>query len=150
MKVRSPEEMAAFASKMASEQSPKAGSATVLSLSGDLGAGKTTFAQAFAKALGVEEDVTSPTFVIEKIYPLQGQRFARFIHIDAYRLEDPHELEVLGFLEELKDPANLILIEWPEKAAGLIPEGAIAIRFDIHGDERTISTNGKEESGAGN
>ena len=124
--------------------------ATTVTLSGELGAGKTTFVQALAKALGVEESVTSPTFVLEKIYQLQGQKFARLIHIDAYRLKGAHELEVLGWKELLADSGNLIVLEWPERVAEAIPAGAIRIRFDIEGDERTISVNGtidgKEES----
>jgi tRNA threonylcarbamoyladenosine biosynthesis protein TsaE len=123
---------------------PRTDAATLVTFSGDLGAGKTTFVQTVATEFGVTEDVTSPTFVIEKIYPLSGQKFARLIHIDAYRLESSHELEVLGFMELLHDPNDLVLLEWPEKVPELIPENAMNIRFDIHGDQRTISFNGKE------
>lgn len=123
----------------------KATQATVVTLSGELGAGKTTFSQGLARALGVEESVTSPTFVIEKIYQLENQKFARLIHIDAYRLESAHELEVLGWRELIGDPENLILIEWPEKVAALIPEDAIRMRFDIDGEGRIISINGGEK-----
>ena len=119
--------------------------ATVVTLSGDLGAGKTTFAQGVAKALGVGETVTSPTFVIQKIYELEGQKFSRLIHIDAYRLKSAHELEMLGWKELCAESGNLILLEWPEHVAALIPHDAIRIRFDIHGDERTISINGEEK-----
>ena len=126
---------------------------TLVTLSGELGAGKTTFVQAMARALGVEETVTSPTFVIQKIYELEGQpldsargkKFSHLIHIDAYRLKSAHELEMLGWKELCADPANLILIEWPKNVASLIPDDAIRIRFDIHGDERTISINGEEK-----
>jgi tRNA threonylcarbamoyladenosine biosynthesis protein TsaE len=117
---------------------PRADGATILALSGDLGAGKTTFAQGIARALGVSEQVTSPTFVIEKIYVLENQAFARLIHIDAYRLNDPHELEVLGWKEIVAEPANLILIEWPEKVAGMIPVSAMRISFEGSGDSRKI------------
>jgi tRNA threonylcarbamoyladenosine biosynthesis protein TsaE len=123
--------------------------ATVVTLSGELGAGKTTFVQKVAHALGIEDRVTSPTFVLEKIYQLSEQRFERLIHIDAYRLDSSKELEALGFAELLADPKNLILLEWPERVADLIPEDAIAIRFDITGEERTISINGGKESAQG-
>jgi tRNA threonylcarbamoyladenosine biosynthesis protein TsaE len=116
--------------------------ATVVTLSGELGAGKTTFAQKLARELGVEEHVTSPTFVLEKIYRLNGRQFERLVHIDAYRLESSRELEVLGFKELLDDPKNLILLEWPERVPELVPKDAISIRFDITGEERTISING--------
>lgn len=125
--------------RLAGTLMPRREGATILTLSGDLGAGKTTFAQGIAQALGIEENVTSPTFVIEKAYQLEGQKFARLIHIDAYRLNDPHELEVLGWKEIIADPANLILIEWPEKVAGLIPADAIRISFKGSGDSREIN-----------
>jgi tRNA threonylcarbamoyladenosine biosynthesis protein TsaE len=143
------EEFREFAIRFAANIALKADRATVVVLSGDLGAGKTTFTQAIAQTLGVEESVTSPTFVIEKIYPLQGKPFDRLIHIDAYRLDDPRELETLDFAGLLSDPKNLILLEWPERVTRLIPEDAIRIRFDIHGDERTISINGGKESAQG-
>ena len=120
--------------------------AAVVTLSGDLGAGKTTFVQACARALGVAESVTSPTFVLEKIYALEGQKFSHLVHIDAYRLKGAHELEHLGWKELLADRGNLIVLEWPERVAEAIPEDATRIRFDIHGDERTISINGQGKS----
>jgi tRNA threonylcarbamoyladenosine biosynthesis protein TsaE len=113
--------------------------ATIVTLSGDLGAGKTTFAQGIAKHLGIDETVTSPTFVIEKVYQLKKQPFERLIHIDAYRLESAHELEVLGWEEIAADPKNVIVIEWPERVLELIPNDAIQITFDIEGDGRIIT-----------
>ncbi len=120
--------------------------ATLVTLSGELGAGKTTFTQGVAKAVGVTEIVTSPTFVIEKIYTLEGQRWERLVHIDAYRLNDPHELEVLGWSELLLDKGNLILLEWPERITPIIPNTAIQIRIDIDGDGRIITQYGSEET----
>jgi tRNA threonylcarbamoyladenosine biosynthesis protein TsaE len=119
--------------------------ANLVTLSGDLGAGKTTFAQEVARTLGVEETVTSPTFVIEKVYQLQGQKWQRLIHIDAYRLKSAHELDVLGWKKLFAEPGNLILLEWPERVAELIPEDAIKIRFDIKNDERIITIDGEED-----
>jgi len=136
-----------YAARFTLQLVPAQNGATVATLSGDLGAGKTTFVQAAAKALGVEENVTSPTFVIEKIYQLREQKFAKLLHIDAYRLESEQELKVLGFKELLQDPANLIFIEWPEKIASLIPENATNMRFDIAGDGRIITTNGQGKKG---
>ncbi len=122
--------------------------ATVVTLSGDLGAGKTTFAQRVAKELGVEESVTSPTFVIEKVYALpaqaglSGQKWKRLVHIDAYRLSSERELEALGFKELLADPGNLILIEWPEHVAGLIPEDAVRLSLSFVDEETRHITYG--------
>jgi tRNA threonylcarbamoyladenosine biosynthesis protein TsaE len=105
--------------------------ASLVALSGDLGAGKTTFAQAAAAALGVKESVNSPTFIILKVYALFGQRFDHLIHIDAYRLEGGAELMALGFDDLLRDPGNLILIEWPEHVMGILPEERTNIRLHI-------------------
>lgn len=102
--------------------SPNAEAATVVGLYGDLGAGKTFFTQVVAKTLGAEENIVSPTFVIEKIYELVGQKFSHLIHIDAYRLESSSELLNLGWQKIISDPKNLILIEWPERVADIMPK----------------------------
>ena len=119
--------------------------ALVVGLFGDLGSGKTTFTQALGKLLGVSEVMTSPTFVIEKIYLLNHSEeipvvFKRLIHIDAYRLEKGKELQSLGFQEILKDPKNLILIEWPERVVDILPPDLIKINFKFVSEfEREIS-----------
>lgn len=110
-------------------------SATLVALSGDLGAGKTTFVQGVAAALGVTEHVTSPTFVIMKIYDLAGQKFDRLVHMDAYRLKGDQHLRALGWNELLRDPKNLIIVEWPEKIEGGIPASARPITFRYSGDD---------------
>src|SRR3989338_2308966 len=146
-RTRTAEEMQQYAIEVVSSLSPQERSATVVALSGELGAGKTTFVQGAAKALGITEQVTSPTFVLEKIYQLEGQpfdkakgkKFERLIHIDAYRLKSAHELEILGWETLLQDPANLILIEWPERVQEAIPKDAILITFDISADKRIIT-----------
>src|SRR3989344_5756853 len=104
------------AGKLANKLVPLGSKATVIGLYGNLGSGKTTFVQGLARALGISEIVTSPTFVIEKIYKLPtDSQFDHLIHIDCYRLEKESELEVLGFNNILNNPRNLIVIEWPEK-----------------------------------
>jgi tRNA threonylcarbamoyladenosine biosynthesis protein TsaE len=139
------EEFNGVARRFVEGRVPHAERATVVTLSGELGAGKTTFVQAVAKVLGVAESVTSPTFVIEKVYKLEDQKFERLIHIDAYRLKGAQELGALGWRGLLGDSGALIVLEWPERVEDAIPEDAIRIRFDIHGDERTISINGQEK-----
>lgn len=119
---------------------PDSHRATLATLSGELGAGKTAFAKAIAKVLGVDEVVTSPTFVLEKIYILNGQKFKRLIHIDAYRLEGDNELAPLGFDELMQDANNLILLEWPEKVADALPIPAVKISLTAQPDgSHTIS-----------
>jgi len=146
LRSHSAEELQAHAAQFVSDLRPRQ-RALVVTLSGELGAGKTIFVQGIAKALGVEETVTSPTFVIEKIYQLEGRTFARLIHMDAYRLKSAHELEVLGWKELLEDPGNLIVLEWPERVIRAIPSDAIRIRFDIENEGRIITINGTEENG---
>ena len=108
--------------------------ATVVGLYGDLGAGKTSFTQGVAHALGIQENVVSPTFVIEKIYELFGKRFSHLIHIDAYRIETSNELLHLGWNEIISNPKNLILIEWPERVLDIMPPH-IKIQFTHTGNE---------------
>lgn len=115
--------------------------ATLVTLSGELGAGKTAFTKAAARALGVGEIVNSPTFVLEKIYMLpQDQPFKRLIHIDAYRLSKGSDLAPLGFDELIMDAGNLILLEWPENVGDALPVPTVKISFSARANgSRTIS-----------
>ena len=91
------------------------GKGVVVALKGDLGSGKTSFVQGVARALGITEHVTSPTFVLEKLYDINGDpNFSRLVHIDAYRLESEEDLRALRF-SELSEDKNLVFVEWPEK-----------------------------------
>ena len=134
-----------FAEKFVRGLFPRTEGATLVTLSGELGAGKTAFTKSVAKVLGVAEVVTSPTFVLEKIYalpaPRSGAGFTRLIHIDAYRLDSGADLAPLGFDELMRDSGNLILLEWPEKVMDALPVPATALRFETLSDgTRTIST----------
>lgn len=117
--------------------------ATLVTLSGELGAGKTSFTQGVARALGVDEHITSPTFVLEKIYELPestARGFKRLVHIDAYRLEGGSALAPLGFDELMQDRHNLIFLEWPERVADGLPQAAARIELAVApGNTRTIS-----------
>lgn len=115
---------------------PRTDGATIVGLQGDLGAGKTTFVQAVAGVLGVDEHVTSPTFVIEKVYALDHAVFRHLVHIDAYRLESGEELRTLGWKQMSADPGNLILLEWPERVGDLLPDQTPVITFTFI-DEHT-------------
>ncbi len=113
--------------------------ASIVGLYGDLGSGKTTFTKSVAKILGIKEDITSPTFVIEKMYDIDYKSFQKLIHIDAYRLEDPKELLALDWEQIAKNPHNLILIEWPEKVREILPENHLKVFFKfISENEREI------------
>ena len=107
-------------------------SARVLALSGDLGAGKTHFAQGFASGLGIKGTIGSPTFAIMKKYPLENQGdFKTFYHIDCYRLESGDDLRLLGIENILSGPDNIIAIEWPRIAQAILPKGILKITFEV-------------------
>jgi tRNA threonylcarbamoyladenosine biosynthesis protein TsaE len=106
----------------------------VIYLHGDLGAGKTTFARAFLRALGVGERVKSPTYSLVEGYDL-GDR--RAFHLDLYRIADPGELEWLG-LDSLAEPGAIVLVEWPERGAGALPPMDLEIHFRHEGTGRAV------------
>lgn len=105
--------------------------AMVLALKGDLGGGKTTFVQGFAKGLGIEQRILSPTFVIMKRYKIPVIKNKYLVHIDCYRLNSDKDLESIGFLKMLKDPKNIVVIEWAEKIKKILPSHTIWINFEF-------------------
>ena len=113
----------------------------VIGLVGNLGAGKTTFVQFLARALGVKENVNSPTFNIIKIYKVKGQRLKVkcFVHIDAYRLNSPEELTALGVEEYFNDPHTVTVIEWADRARDILPKDTRVIQFEIENSIRSIT-----------
>lgn len=112
------------------------GGAALVGLYGDLGSGKTTFMKGVAEVFGLSADITSPTFVIMKIYKLKEESRKLLVHIDAYRLERGEELNRLGLEEMLKDPKNIIFVEWPENVRSAMPEDHRKIFFKFV-DEKT-------------
>lgn len=134
----------AEAERFARTVAPAEFGATLVTLSGELGAGKTAFTKVVARTLGVDEVITSPTFVIEKIYqlptPQSDAGFARLVHIDAYRLESGADLVPLGFDEIMRDLRTLILLEWPERVADMLPAPEVQITIAVNDDgSRTIT-----------
>lgn len=89
----------------------------VITLSGDLGAGKTTLVQYIAKQLGVAKRALSPTFALIRYYIVRRPRsdVRRLVHVDAYRIEDERDLLALDLDEELAEPGTVMIIEWPEQ-----------------------------------
>ena len=100
----------------------------VIALSGELGAGKTTLAQAICRGAGVRDFVTSPTFALVQRY--EGAR-APVYHVDLYRLESSRELMNLGWDDVLRDDA-VVIVEWPERAGGRMPNDALHIEIEHH------------------
>ena len=113
-------------------------SATLITISGDLGAGKTTLVQSLAHELGVTEPVQSPTYVLMKRYALSGSEWKILIHIDAYRMEDPSELVRLGWEELLNESDTLVVLEWPEMVESVLPLEYMRTRIEHKGNMREI------------
>ncbi len=110
--------------------------ATVIALHGDLGAGKTTLTQYIARALGVKEDVQSPTFVIQKSYNISKGEFKRLVHIDAYRIEKPEEFNALRIEETLRDGDSLVIVEWPKQGGEHFASPTLEVFLEVV-DENT-------------
>lgn len=119
----------AFGQKMARELSPSA----ILALSGDLGAGKTTFVQGLARELGIADPIQSPTFVLLNIY--KG-----LYHFDLYRLKTSTDFTSLGF-EEYFHKQGICAIEWPDRIAHILPPETIYIDFSYDGSGRLAAVN---------
>jgi tRNA threonylcarbamoyladenosine biosynthesis protein TsaE len=97
----------------------------VVTLCGDLGAGKTSLVRGVLRGLGVTGTVRSPTYTLVEPYRADGRRV---FHLDLYRLADPEELELIGFRDLLEPPA-LLLVEWPERGAGVLPAADLSVRL---------------------
>jgi tRNA threonylcarbamoyladenosine biosynthesis protein TsaE len=122
---------AAFAARLAATLKP----GMVVYLRGDLGAGKTTLVRALLRALGHTGRVKSPTYTLLEQYRAGGLHFR---HFDLYRFRDGQEWEAAGFRDEF-DGRNICLVEWPEKAQGLLPGADLDISLDILPAGRNIT-----------
>ncbi|MBV8972104.1 MAG: tRNA (adenosine(37)-N6)-threonylcarbamoyltransferase complex ATPase subunit type 1 TsaE [Sphingomonadaceae bacterium] len=121
-------ELAAVAAVLAALLRP----GNVVALSGDLGAGKTTFARAVLHGLGWAGEVPSPTFTLVQVYPTTPPVW----HVDLYRLDSPGEAAALG-LEEAGDA--VLLIEWPERLGAGLPTDALRLHLAGSGTTRTLT-----------
>ncbi len=106
----------------------------VIYLHGDLGTGKTTLARAMIKALGHDGAVRSPTYTLIEPYEVSGRRI---FHLDLYRLADPGELEYLGLRDLLSEEA-VLLVEWPSRGRGMLPEPDLECHLDHAGSGRRL------------
>lgn len=129
---------AALAVCLAASQPPLA----VVHLHGDLGAGKSTLARAWLRALGVTGPVRSPTYTLVERYPLQTGGEA--LHLDLYRIGDAGELEFLGLDDA---DARLWLVEWPERGHGALPLPDLEVRLAIDAIGRLCSLSFKGANG---
>lgn len=115
----------------------------IVHLQGDLGAGKTTLTRGLLRALRFQGIVRSPTYTLMESYPLD-QRTC--LHLDLYRLSDPGELEYIGLREYLSDPV-LILVEWPERARGVLPPPDLTVALSYAGEARKAILTAESRSG---
>ncbi len=117
-------------------------SSVMLHLQGDLGAGKSSFARALLRALGITGPIRSPTYTLVERYPLADGREA--LHLDLYRIGDPGELEFLGIDH---DAVALWLVEWPERGASALPAPDLRIVLAIEGAGRRMSIEAASAAG---
>ena len=121
--------------KLLGEEILKTRGRIILTLSGPLGSGKTTFLKGFLLGLGSRKRVTSPTFLIFKRFSLKAGR--NFYHFDCFRLKSAKELFSLGLKGILREKDSILAIEWPEKILKYLPwEGRISLRFSYSGQEK--------------
>lgn len=129
------EETKKFAESIAKEVANKK-FPRILALRGELGGGKTTFMQGFAKALGVKEKVLSPTFILMNKFKIKAGDFSFLYHFDLYRINKKEEVLNLGIERIISDKKNIIAIEWPESIKSLLPKKTARIKFKFI-DEKT-------------
>jgi tRNA threonylcarbamoyl adenosine modification protein YjeE len=103
----------------------------VVLLHGDLGAGKTTLTKGIARALGVGDTVSSPSFALVNEYALPE---LRLFHLDLYRLDDPADLDSIGFTELTSTEDGIAIVEWPERAGTLLPDRYLLVEISYAGE----------------
>lgn len=133
-KSTSEKETKEFAKKFAKEF--KGG---IIALTGELGAGKTTFVQGFAQGLGIKGKIISPTFILIKQHQIPKSSRMLF-HVDLYRLEDNFDIKSLGLDELWSNPENIVLIEWANKIEKLLPEGVAKISIHKEDENNRVIT----------
>lgn len=133
------QEVTDMAKRLLGEIIPSDERATIVGLTGELGAGKTTLTKALARELGVDTDVQSPTFVVMKTYEPKIDPFTKLVHMDAYRIDSLDELTSLRFADILQTPNTLVVIEWPERIAGALPLHTLYISIEHDNDHRVIT-----------
>lgn len=133
---KSAAETQTFAKEFATKVKP----GDVITLSGELGAGKTTFVQGFAEGLGITNRIISPTFIIVRSYELHNHDANIFYHIDLYRTHTEHDMDGLGLSDMLGDSHAITVIEWPERMGSLLPKKRWDIKLEtINEDTRKIT-----------
>lgn len=121
----------------------KASAPLLIFLEGDLGAGKTTFVRGFLQALGHEGIVSSPTFTLVEPYTLAEKSI---VHFDLYRIETPVALEEMG-IRDYFDEAAILLVEWPARAGGALPQPDVTFTFTVLPQGRALEITASTPTG---
>lgn len=106
--------------------------AVIVAITGELGAGKTTFVGGFAKKIGIRKRIISPTFVFMRRFSIKRNGFKNFFHIDAYRVQRKNDARRLGMEEVFKNPENLVVVEWASNVKGMLPKNVVSVNIQ-HG-----------------
>ena len=118
-----------FSKKILKEKNDNDG-AIIIGLIGELGSGKTTFAKGFAKGLGIRQIIQSPTFIIARRHDIKYKNYRNFYHIDAYRVS-AKDFKTIGWKNWIKNPQNIILVEWADRISKIMPKESTKIRFEV-------------------
>lgn len=104
----------------------------VIALSGELGAGKTVLVKGIAAGLGIQRTITSPTFLLLRVYRVRGHKKIRhFVHVDAYRVKHPAELLDAGLGDYLGQPDTVAVIEWADRVRTVLPKRRVDIQLQL-------------------
>ena len=115
-----------------------------IGLIGELGAGKTAFVKGLAKGLGIKKMITSPTFVLMKVYPVKQKTIKHFVHVDAYRIKNAKALTGIGLEDYINSNDSVVVIEWADLVKEILPKKRILINFKhTLSEQRMIKFNKK-------
>lgn len=139
LRVANEQEMLAFGQRLAKFLLP----GVIIHLKGPLGAGKTTLTRAILQGLGHTGNVKSPTYTLVEPYEIDHKIV---YHFDLYRLEDPRELDEMGIRDYFSQD-NICIIEWPERAGGMLPEPDVLIEIEFAGEGRDVEVSANTQKG---
>jgi|1048.fasta_scaffold81741_2 tRNA threonylcarbamoyladenosine biosynthesis protein TsaE len=132
-----------FGARLAAARPPMPSRAMKVALHGDLGAGKTTLTRGFLRSLGVAGSVRSPTFSLLESYELEG---LTVVHLDLYRLRNSSDVRGLG-LADYDHHDCLWMVEWPERATGVLGDFDLEVTLQVAGDGRQAELSAGSEVG---